>query len=895
MVIAPASGTGRFFRKYDRVLNARHFGATGEYPTDDTAALQAAINFAESPTYGWANYSGSFSENAALAVYIPPGTYKTTSTLTFSGCEIFGKSCGGAQSQFGHTVINCMHGGHCFTWLSDATAFRVGSIHDLNLIGFSETYQQNKKNILAVASRTLFTVSTADVPSSFSGPDNFCFFFDNEGGFLGHGIVGTVNSGTGEVTLLTNFDSYATVTAGAGFLRTADKVVFTQQYTESIVSNFLDPASAGSCGIWMKNTHASAIAVLPKVYNMIIQLFHCGIRIGPNTLGGFFENIQVKYSRFCGIFGGPAARTTDNQYNMLYLDCSYTPDYLRSPTNTFDNRVFRQGAVAFYNPGANDRIDNYIFQYGCLANIYVDRSLENTFGSGISDGTTRYGVLVRTAYYSPAQSSPWVYFGQLIVRTEFSSDQHNTLHPTAAIRIWGETPTNTARPVRISIGQLECNEGGGGPLDAAFNIDGTATLVAHTIRVSQYTHQLGVSTTTFAGSQLPEILDSRYSTDPAEIGVGPYFPSTNSKANWSVAVAGANGLSLANTGLTVNSATGTFPLTINRVDTGKAWAFNISTDILRFYNSTAGYYGLDINSNSSTQQITFGLNGTSYNPRNVTLQAEAQATQSAGSCTITIASPAVVTKAAHGYVANDQIVFSTTGALPTGITAGTVYFVIATGLTTSTFQFSTTSGGAAVNTSGTQSGVQSVVHVNAPANSMYIIASRGTGNDATQGGIGFYTADVGSSGSTAQSTSQKFKLSRYGHVIFTGQSSDPASDISDGLLYYNTTSKKTRTLSNSKFGNLDRWAITATSSTTVTVGAADELVTLSNAGAITVNLPAGILNQRYAFKNIGAGTATLTPNGAEKLFTTAQVSTLALVTGDYKLIQWDGTQWLVLN
>ncbi len=76
--------------------------------------------------------------------------------------------------------------------------------------------------------------------------------------------------------------------------------------------------------------------------------------------------------------------------------------------------------------------------------------------------------------------------------------------------------------------------------------------------------------------------------------------------------------------------------------------------------------------------------------------------------TITIATPGVVTLADHNLVADDTVKFSTTGALPTGIIAGVTYYVIAAGLTSSTFRFSTTLGGAAVNTSGTQSGIQSL-------------------------------------------------------------------------------------------------------------------------------------------------------------------------------------------
>lgn len=77
--------------------------------------------------------------------------------------------------------------------------------------------------------------------------------------------------------------------------------------------------------------------------------------------------------------------------------------------------------------------------------------------------------------------------------------------------------------------------------------------------------------------------------------------------------------------------------------------------------------------------------------------------------TMTIASPGVVTMGVagkgHGLVAGSPIKFSTTGALPTGVTAGTQYYVIATSLTETTFRFSTTNGGSAVNTSGSQSGV----------------------------------------------------------------------------------------------------------------------------------------------------------------------------------------------
>jgi phage-related tail fiber protein len=76
--------------------------------------------------------------------------------------------------------------------------------------------------------------------------------------------------------------------------------------------------------------------------------------------------------------------------------------------------------------------------------------------------------------------------------------------------------------------------------------------------------------------------------------------------------------------------------------------------------------------------------------------------------TITIATPAVITSIAHGLLTGDAIRFTTTGALPTGINTTTTYYVISTGLATDSFRISATVGGAAINTSGTQSGTHTL-------------------------------------------------------------------------------------------------------------------------------------------------------------------------------------------
>lgn len=77
-----------------------------------------------------------------------------------------------------------------------------------------------------------------------------------------------------------------------------------------------------------------------------------------------------------------------------------------------------------------------------------------------------------------------------------------------------------------------------------------------------------------------------------------------------------------------------------------------------------------------------------------------------GTFTVTIASPGVVTFNSHGFENNDVVILQTTGALPTGLSVNTRYFV--RNKAANTFELSTTSGGSSINTTGSQSGTHTL-------------------------------------------------------------------------------------------------------------------------------------------------------------------------------------------
>lgn len=85
-----------------------------------------------------------------------------------------------------------------------------------------------------------------------------------------------------------------------------------------------------------------------------------------------------------------------------------------------------------------------------------------------------------------------------------------------------------------------------------------------------------------------------------------------------------------------------------------------------------------------------------------------------GTVTLTIATPAVFTLASHNLITGSQVHLTTTGALPTGLSINTNYFLVSTGVNTfnlaTTYANATAASPVVIATSGSQSGVHTLTY-----------------------------------------------------------------------------------------------------------------------------------------------------------------------------------------
>lgn len=187
--------------------------------------------------------------------------------------------------------------------------------------------------------------------------------------------------------------------------------------------------------------------------------------------------------------------------------------------------------------------------------------------------------------------------------------------------------------------------------------------------------------------------------------------------------------------------------------------------------------------------------------------------------TITIATPGVISWTAHPLIVGDTIVLTTTGALPTGFTSGTKYYVVST--TTNSFQLSATRGGTAINTTGSQSGTHTAQFFNfgtgdgSTTFGLPNIAGRvilGEGANVITATIVSATTSVITASGLTNNSNNEFQTGQ--PVVFTAGT---AGNLVNATTYYvirvsNTTFSLATTLANAQNGNVITLAGTETGS-----------------------------------------------------------------------------------
>lgn len=198
---------------------------------------------------------------------------------------------------------------------------------------------------------------------------------------------------------------------------------------------------------------------------------------------------------------------------------------------------------------------------------------------------------------------------------------------------------------------------------------------------------------------------------------------------------------------------------------------------------------------AGTKDRLYQLQNTDFSWKNVSLPAN---------CTISNASPAVITYA-NTFAALDPVVFSTTGTLPTGITAGTTYYVSTTSLSGSSFKISATPGGSLVNTSSAGSGTHSVTSIYSAlsANANWQFAQTGNLVFATQANIVLQVFDLSNStafGAALGSPPQAAYISVIGRfLVLSGLLSNPYRVQWSGLNSFNASASWTSGTNSSDF------------------------------------------------------------------------------------------------
>lgn len=289
---------------------------------------------------------------------------------------------------------------------------------------------------------------------------------------------------------------------------------------------------------------------------------------------------------------------------------------------------------------------------------------------------------------------------RVLVKDQLDAKQNGIYVYTAANQLTRSADMDGSPASEVSAGNYTFTTAGSVNIARGYVITGNGILTLNTDNINW---------TQFSGASNAALRDLSNLTSPTAINQDllPDTDNTRDLGSSTNRYAETHTQSVINTGanLTLQSTTGKIVLSGTSVNTPSASTdpgtpaeddlyYNTALDKFKYYD------GAQWRQVATKDESNFILNG--YADSSTTGWAAYNDTQTV---TITIASPAVFTVGSTtGLYVGMPVIFTTTGALPTGLTAGTTYFISAIPSGT-TFRVSATLGGADVNTSGSQSGV----------------------------------------------------------------------------------------------------------------------------------------------------------------------------------------------
>lgn len=405
---------GRWFRSSTATVYPEWFGAYPGLTTDQSTAMQAAIDYAEA--------------NGSSKVVFRAGIWVGQITIRTATVEGVWSSQNYPNALIQSCIVQpASPTGPTITITNKSGAYSP-TLRNINVVGRGGTTTPNKKAITAVIDRFTIKVADADAPTLYTVqdfPSNVAMFYTSEGGYLGSAFVTTTSSSLGETTvnLDPEYTQYAPTTVG-GTLTTADKVVWSPGHTFG-AATFPNPGYAGYPGILMSAN------LMAKIENVSVIKHHVGIHIQnsgstPNLVFG--GQVSINGCEFAGISSPSGTMSADTTaHGAIYVSGSYLPATygllsLPAETITIYNTPFRRTSFAMWNTlGGAGSMWNQLVLDGAITGSWDGRTPSAQVNSIFVDNAITHGCVVKSGYYTTVSGTGLV-IDNLLVRNLNTTD-----------------------------------------------------------------------------------------------------------------------------------------------------------------------------------------------------------------------------------------------------------------------------------------------------------------------------------------------------------------------------------------------------------------------------------------------------------------------------------------